>query len=235
MNNAPIISIFTCSYNKPQYVTQAIQSVLNQTFQDFEYVILENSTDGITRNIVHKIKDSRIKIFDEDISPREREKTYPESYLKNKYFPLANGKYIMYLADDDLLENNCFEEHIKEFEKNKQERVNFHAFKITYLNKRFPDEIIPANRIFGGGRDPNNRIDGGAIMFEKTLLEDLKHITLSPKSGAAYPPFRGIWSMAHFSDGIFIRHLSLLTNIYPIDKVLHTKRCTQLSTHFRYK
>ncbi len=235
MNDAPTISIFTCSYNKPKYVAEAMQSVLNQTFSDFEYFILENSTDGITRNIVHNIKDPRIKIFDEDIGPQDRRKTYPESYLKNKYFPLASGRYIMTLSDDDLLMPNCFEEHIKEFNTGKNKRANFHAVRVVHLNGKVPENILPANRIFGGGRDPNTRIDGGAIMFEKSLLEDLKHLTLPLKSGAAYPPFRGIWNMAHISDGIFIRHLSLLTNIYPINKVLHIKRHTQESTFNRNK
>lgn len=235
MNTTPTISIFTCSYNKPAHVPEAIQSVLHQTFPDFEYVILENSTDGATRTIVHAIQDPRIKIFDEDISPRERRKTYPESYLKNKYFPAARGTYIMVLADDDLLMPDCFKEHIKEFTTNKNSRANFHAVRVIHLNGKVPESIMPADQVYGGGRDPNTRIDGGAIMFEKTLLDELKHLTLPPAAGAPYPPFRGIWSMAHISDGIFIRHISLLTHIYPINTVLHIKRCTQESTFNRSK
>ena len=220
------ITVFTCSFNKPKYVTEAMLSVLNQTYKDFEYIVLENSTDGVTKEVVSKIKDPRMTVIHEKINGWRRRKTYPESFLKNKYYPMARGKYILFLADDDLLEPDCLEEHMKDFENNPDHKANYHSLKITYLNKRFPDEIMRAERVFGKTwhNGPICRVDGGTLMHEKSLLDQLKQ-----------PYFRGIWSMAHVSDAYFAKHISNLTNLYPINKVLHIKRCTQNSTHYRYK
>lgn len=215
-----MITIFTCSYNKPRYVSEAIASVLAQTCPDFEYVILENSDDGITRKIVHQTQDPRVKIIDVDFSNAERNKEYVESRLKNIYFPQAKGGYIMALADDDLLEPTCFEEHIREFSRDKTQIANFHACRITYLNSNKPDEFLPAIKTFGPHRAPHQRMDGGSVMFKKELLTKISQ-----------PYFKCNWYDAHISDGLFLNKLARVTTIYPINKILHIKRITKVSTH----
>lgn len=218
----PKITIFTCSYNKPQYIQDAISSVLQQTYPNFEYIILENSTDGVTRNLIRKNTDDRIKIIDKDFSDEQRRGFYVESYLKNLYSSQARGQCIMYLADDDILEPNCFEEHIKEFERNKAERINFHGFKITYLGSKQPDELITASRPYGLDTDhmrPGARVDGGAVMFKKELLSIRGNY------------FSTRWGNAHISDAVFLNRLAQTATFHPIAKILHTKRITEISTH----
>ena len=220
----PEVTIFTCSYNKPQYISDAIDSVLSQTFTNFEYIILENSTDDKTRNIVHSYRDKRIKIIDRDFSDEDRKTFYMESNLKNIYSQQARGKYIMYLADDDILDLRCFEEHIKEFQKDENQKVNFHSYRIVYLGTDKPAEVIPANRMYGLHTDkrPNCYVDGGSVMFKKEMFE----------AKEVYEPyFRVEWHHAHFSDGLFLNKLGRACTFYPINKILHTKRITEVSTH----
>lgn len=202
------------------YVADAIKSVIGQTFTDFEYIILENSNDRVTRKIVHGFSDPRLNIINKDFTDRERNRIYVESRLKNDYFPMAKGKFIMCLADDDILEPTCFEEHLKEFEKNKDQIANFHATRIVYLDSDKPDEILPAVQTFGPDRSPHMRMDGGSIMFKKELLEEITQ-----------PFFKCNWYDAHISDGLFLNKLARVTAIYPINKILHTKRVTKVSTH----
>lgn len=216
----PAITIFTCSYNKPPYVQEAINSVLKQTFPNFEYIILENSNDGKTRKIVHQTQDSRVRIIDIDFTDQERNKEYTESRLKNDYFPQAKGKYIMVLADDDMLEPTCFEEHIKEFERDNKQMANFHACRVIYLDSDKPDEILPAIETFGPHLSPRQRIDGGSVMFKKELFTKIPQ-----------PYFKCNWFDAHISDGLFLNKLARVTTIYPINKILYIKRITKVSTH----
>lgn len=217
-----MISVFTCSYNKPQYVNDAIFSVLNQTYPDFEYIVLENSTDGKTRDIVHQNKDQRLKIIDVELSERERQKYYPESHLKNTYTPKARGEFIFYLADDDVLEPTCFEEHLKEFERDKPQDVNFHGWRVVYVGSEKPDELIGVSKRYGldTQRRPGRRLDGGAVMFKKELLSKISE-----------PYFKLRWKDAHISDALFLNRLAQLATFYPINKILHTKRITEVSTH----
>lgn len=202
------------------YVRDAISSVLAQTYPNFEYIILENSDDGVTRKIVHREKDSRVHIIDADFSAKDRNKIYVESYLKNTYFPKAQGKFIMNLADDDMLMPDCFAEHLEEFNRNSAHLVNFHSCRITYLNSHQPDEILPAVKTFGPHRSPLQRMDGGSIMFKKELLDRVSQ-----------PFFKCNWFDAHISDGLFLNKLAREVTIYPINKILHIKRVTKISTH----
>lgn len=198
---------------------QLIRS-LNKTFPNFEYIILENSNDGKTRKIVHQTQDSRVRIIDIDFTDKERNKEYAESRLKNDYFPQARGKYIMVLADDDMLEPTCFEEHIKEFERNKKQMANFHACRVIYLDSDKPDEILPAIETFGSHLSSRQRIDGGSVMFKKELFTKIPQ-----------PYFKCNWFDAHISDGLFLNKLARVTTIYPINKILYIKRVTKVSTH----
>jgi len=220
MKDKPTITIFTCSYNKPQYVADAINSVLGQTFGDFEYIILENSTDGLTKYVVNQIKDDRIKVIDVLFSEDWRRKFYAESRLKNKYFPKANGKYIMVLSDDDILDPRCFEEHLKNFKINNGSRANHHSYNMVYLESDLPGIEIGATEILRVSGNDKVRTDGGAVMFEKSLIDELSK-----------PLFKSSWGNAHISDGLFVTKVALTTEIYPIDLYLHTKRITKISTH----
>lgn len=216
----PDITIITCSYNKPQYILDAVDSVLNQTFTDFEYLILENSNDGQTRDIVHTTHDPRVKIINVDVSDKERRRIYIESHLKNTHTPNALGKYVMYLADDDTLEPTCFEDHLKEFKRNPSQGANYHACKIIYLGSEKPDDVIPATLTFGPNRLPKERIDGGSVMFTKEIFSKLPQ-----------PFFKRNWFDAHISDTLFLNKLSRAATLHPINKILHTKRITPISVH----
>jgi len=62
----PLVSILTCIYNQSSYVRQTVESVLNQTYRNWEWVVLDDgSTDG-TADIIQKAGDSRIRyVFQE--------------------------------------------------------------------------------------------------------------------------------------------------------------------------
>ena len=186
----PQISIFTCSHNNPGHIAVAISSVLRQTFPNFEYFILEHSTDGLTRGIIRNFTDPRIKVIEEAADD--------ENYLKNKYISHARGKYIITLSDNDILMTDCFQVHLNAFTMNKNARACYHAIEVIYTYGSQPGYQIPANNTFG---------DIGAIMFERSLLENMPH------------PLFG-------TDEKFVNHLSQITQIYPLQPALHIKRIT---------
>ena len=55
------LTIALTTYNRPNYLSKAIKSVLNQTFKDFDLIILDNGSSQDTRHVVDTFKDSRIK------------------------------------------------------------------------------------------------------------------------------------------------------------------------------
>ena len=90
----PLVSVIIPSYNHEAFIEECIQSVLDQTFQDFEIVITD---DGSTDGMVEKIKrfsDPRIRLF-------EHAKNEGASIAANNCLRHARGEYIAMLSSDD--------------------------------------------------------------------------------------------------------------------------------------
>jgi len=102
--NAPVVSIGLPVFNGEKYVGAAIESILKQTFGDFELIISDNaSTDG-TRKIAegYALKDPRIRVVGHD-------ETVGAHRNYNSIVPLARGEYFKWAAHDDLLESTFLE------------------------------------------------------------------------------------------------------------------------------
>ena len=94
MNN-PLISVLLPVYNCEKYILDAIKSILNQTFTDFELLIIDDaSTDG-TVAVVNSFKDKRIKII-------QKPQNSGLSKSLNQGITIANGKYIARMDGDDI-------------------------------------------------------------------------------------------------------------------------------------
>src|ERR1700722_10173117 len=118
----PKVSVFIPSYNKGEYVLDAVRSVFAQTMTDWELWLLENSNDGVTHEIVGNEIDRYLKTFNEkplgmihyerlegDEIERQRREKYITNWLLNVYYPEALGEYIFYISDDDLIDPECLE------------------------------------------------------------------------------------------------------------------------------
>lgn len=97
MNTAPKISLIMSVYNGEAYLEEAIESVLNQTFRDFELIIINDcSTDG-TSEILDSFadRDNRVKVYTNEVNLK-----LPSSL--NKAITFAQGKYIARMDADDI-------------------------------------------------------------------------------------------------------------------------------------
>ena len=109
----PKITIVTCSYWRPDLLRRAIQSVQNQTFKDYEHIIVSDH-DPFARYVYNDFKeDTRIR-FIENPNPYE----YNLGAVSFK-IGLENAKsdYFCYLLDDDIIYENHLEEHYTHFKK----------------------------------------------------------------------------------------------------------------------
>ena len=93
MNNNPEVSVIMPVFNDENYIENAVKSILNQSFKDFEFIIInDNSTDN-TKNILMKISDRRIQVI-------HNEKNYGISKSRNVGIKVARGQYI-FITDSD--------------------------------------------------------------------------------------------------------------------------------------
>src|ERR1019366_7418690 len=94
-----MVSVIITSYNRPSFVKEAIQSVLDQTYEDFELLVMDDGSNEETFEAIDSFDDYRIvKVF---LGRRELEGArYCHSI--NEGIEFASGSFITYLTDDDM-------------------------------------------------------------------------------------------------------------------------------------
>jgi len=98
MQNSPLVSVLMTSYNRNQFIAEAIESVLASTYQNFELLIVDDCSKDNTASIAkdYASKDNRIKVFINENNLGD----YPN---RNRAASLAKGKYLKYLDSDDCI------------------------------------------------------------------------------------------------------------------------------------
>lgn len=110
MKNSPLVSVIIPTYNRGYIIDRAIRSILNQTYQNFEIIIVDDGNDN-TEKMVRKFKDDRIRYF-------HRNKKYGIPSARNFGIKKSKGKYIAFLDSDDEWLSFKLEEELKMLENN---------------------------------------------------------------------------------------------------------------------
>lgn len=109
--NKPIISVIMSVRNGEKYVADSIRSMLNQSFKDFEFIILNDASIDNTLKIINKIKDKRLKVIS-----NSRKKGLTKSL--NICLKICKGKYIARMDHDDIARPDRFQKQISFLEQN---------------------------------------------------------------------------------------------------------------------
>lgn len=99
--NTPLVSIITPTFNREHTLQRAIDSVLAQTYQNWELIIIDDGSTDHTRELVGAVTDKRVKYLHKENGGPSKARNYGIEH--------ARGKWIMYLDSDDELLPKCIE------------------------------------------------------------------------------------------------------------------------------
>lgn len=138
-NDNILVTIVTPSYNQGGFIGATIESVLSQTYNNIEYIIVDGESTDNTMDVIANYND-RI-----DTIIHERDKGQSDAI--NKGFKLAKGKLVGWLNSDDTIEPNCVET-IVELYKNNPDGAIFYGSKINVIDRdsniiRVSERLIP--------------------------------------------------------------------------------------------
>ena len=111
MNTAPLVSVLMPVYNAEKYVAEAIESILNQTYTNFEFLIFNDGSTDASAAIINRYHDNRIRLIN---AP---ENTGYVPHL-NAGIDLAKGKYIARMDADDISIGTRLEKQVAFMEAN---------------------------------------------------------------------------------------------------------------------
>ena len=131
MNNIPLISIIIPVYNRVDIISETLDSVLSQSYQNWECIIVDDgSTDNSWDFLSEYIKkDSRFHLYKR---PNNRKSggcgARNFGYLKSK------GKYVKWLDSDDIIEKELVEKEVQKLEENRE--LKFVYCGMTFLEDK---------------------------------------------------------------------------------------------------
>tara|TARA_B100001248_G_C27341676_1_gene436596 strand:+ start:247 stop:1230 length:984 start_codon:yes stop_codon:yes gene_type:complete len=102
MKSYPLVSIIMPAYNAENYIKSALESIINQSYNNLEIIILDDNSNDSTKSIIEKFDDKRIKYFKNDSQ-------LGISKSLNKLLDISNGDYVCRMDSDDLMHINKIE------------------------------------------------------------------------------------------------------------------------------
>ena len=120
----PLISIITPVYNSEEYLEKTIKSVINQTYKNWELIIVNDNSNDKTQTIVNKYKSKKIKYY-------INTKTLGAGYSRNVGTKKAKGRYITFIDSDDIWHKDYLFKTFNFLKKNNHEFVFTSYFWLT--------------------------------------------------------------------------------------------------------
>ena len=165
----PKLSVIMSVYNGEKYLSEAIDSVLDQTLTDFEFIIIDDGSRDKTVEIINKYKekDNRIILI-------KNKNNLGVSKSSNKGIKNSKGEYIARMDADDISLSNRFEKQIKFLEENKEVDLVYSDIEVIGTGKlkyRTNIDFIELKRIFWH----HNPIIHSTILFRKKNIDNIKY------------------------------------------------------------
>ena len=134
----PLVSIITPCYNAASFISQAIESVLAQSFGDWEMIIVDDCSSDDSLSIIQKYAriDSRIRYL------RTDKPSGLPTLPRNMGIKEAKGRYIAFLDSDDIWLPNKLSDQLKVFEKSEVAIVFSNYEKVSLGGERCGREVI---------------------------------------------------------------------------------------------
>lgn len=181
MNN-PLVSVIIPNYNHAKFLDERIQSVLNQTYQNFEVIILDDKSTDNSVELINQYKDnphiSHIVVNNENSGS-----TFKQWH---KGFELAKGELIWIAESDDLCSHNFLEKLVSEFMRDTKCVLSFcRSVMINsdgVMTDIYPSQKYKNSRICMQGRDfiakemkfVNLVCNASSAIFKKDVLQEIE-------------------------------------------------------------
>jgi glycosyltransferase involved in cell wall biosynthesis len=197
---SPVISVCIAVYNRQKFIQAAIESVLNQTYQNFEVIIIDDGSKDGTVSVIESIADSRIKLF-------KNESNKGVVYTRNRYLELASGEFIAILDSDDLWFPEKLEKQLHFFASHQDYGICGTTARKEYENGKIDIWKYPSS-----DSDIRSRLLWGSAMVHSSVMLRKKIIDLKN--------FKYDCTIKQAEDYDFIRQFVSVTKAYNIETVL---------------
>lgn len=169
MNNLELVSIITPTYNSEKFISETIESVLSQTYQNWEMIIINDKSTDNTENIVKEyIKmDNRIRLI--NLCENSGAAVARNTALKN-----ANGRFIAFLDSDDRWKMDKLKKQLEFMTKNNY-GFTFTSYEYIKDGNNSKEKVfkVPYSLNYYQGLK-NTAIGCLTVLIDKNIIDDFR-------------------------------------------------------------
>lgn len=215
MSELPLVSVNLITYNRQGFIYAAIDSVLKQSYQQFELIIIDDGSTDNTVDVINSFYDSRIFVF-------KNQKNSGIAFSRNRAAELSNGKYILILDSDDEAHPELIKRKVEFLEANPSyilvsSLMNYVNEKKEVIGKSIgvlvPDNEICSYLFFA------NCLVQSSLLIRTAILKKEKY------SEAVSSEDLDLWNRIKYLGGSHIMEDVL------IDVALHNNNVTKFNKH----
>lgn len=152
-----MVSIIMPFYNEEKYIKLSVNSILSQTYHDFELLLIDDGSNDKSLEIVSNINDSRIKILHYDSN-------HGTPWAKNQGLKVAQGKYITIFAADDIACSESLEKEVNFLDEHKD--ILAVSGQYDYIDKNNDIlDVLPAKVL------KNPKFIRASLLFENCICD----------------------------------------------------------------
>lgn len=165
---SPKISVILPVYNSVKYLAETIDSILNQTYTNFELIIINDASTDNSEKIIEKYQDERIKYI-------KNETNMGVAYSSNRGIEIAAGKYIAKADSDDIYDYERLEKQLQVMEENSE--YNICVFDMSIIdakgnligewNYNHSSDYLKAKLLF------DSPLPNPTVMFRNNIFKEL--------------------------------------------------------------
>lgn len=162
----PLISIVMPLYNSERYIESTLKSVLDQTYKNFELIIIDDGSIDLGPNIIKKYSkcDKRIKYY-------RNKKNMGVSFSRNRGIELSSGEWIAFIDSDDKWKSNKLEVQIKYASSNKSEFIFTGSAFVDENDKLYPGIYSVPMKVNYKSLLKSNYISCSSVLIKKKYLK----------------------------------------------------------------
>ena len=159
----PFFSVVIPTYNRAGFIEQTINSVLRQTFSDFEVIVVDDGSKDNTREVVAAIRDSRVFYHYKENEER--------AAARNMGVRLARGKYVTFLDSDDLLYENHLATAMKVVEQYGEPEFFHLGYEIKDVSQAKTRRVDYLPEIANEALISGNHLSCGGVFLRRDIAE----------------------------------------------------------------
>ena len=159
-----LVSVITPVYNSEKYIYSSIKSVLDQTYENWEMLIIDDCSNDGTEQVIREILDSRIKYF-------RLEENSGAAVARNRALEMAKGRYIAFLDADDMWKPHKLENQLKFMVENK---IGF-SFTGYEILRGKNNKVVEIPRTLNYSQFMKNTVIGTlTVMVNREIVGDIR-------------------------------------------------------------